>query len=70
MRNPAARVVSARAPSAAMTMADKPEAFRPAEAPAWAAVALRAAPAAAEPRVAVGAAVRADAGDRRSFRYR
>src|ERR1019366_4080088 len=35
MLNPAGKAAHARAPSAAMTMADKPRAIRHAEAPAW-----------------------------------
>ena len=48
--NPAVRAGSARAPSAATTMADRQGAFRHVEAPAW--VAEQRAPAVAEQRVA------------------
>jgi len=41
--NPAARAARARAPSAATTMADRPGAMPPAEAPAWVAEHLAAA---------------------------
>jgi hypothetical protein len=58
MLNPAGKAAHARAPSAAMTMADKPRAIRHAEAPAW--VAEQRVAAAAE-RVVAAVAERAAA---------
>ena len=58
--NPAARAASARAPSAATSMAERPEAIRHVEAPAWVAEDFAAADLAADAAVVAGAGNRRD----------